>query len=65
MDFIYRINPFQLLYLHHELNLMLNMDYPTMSGWVSDDYQDLKTNKVMSTFSDHNYSVIETNSGMR
>ena len=36
-----------------------------MSGWVSDDYQDLKTNKVMSTFSDHNYSVIETNSGMR
>ena len=48
-----------------ELNLILNMDYPIRSGWVSDAYQDLKTNKVMSTFSDQNYSVIETNSGMR
>ena len=48
-----------------ELNLILNMDYPTKSGWASDDYQDLKTNKVMSTFSDQNYSVIETNSAMR
>ena len=48
-----------------ELNLILNMDYPISSGWVSDAYQDLKTNKVMSTFSDQNYSVIETNSAMR
>ena len=48
-----------------ELNLILNMDYPISSGWVSDVYQDLKTNKVMSTFSDQNYSVIETNSAMR
>ena len=48
-----------------ELNLILNMDYPIRSGWVSDAYQDLKTNKVMSTFSDQNYSVIETNSAMR
>ena len=49
----------------NELNLILNMDYPISSGWVSDAYQDLKTNKVMSTFSDQNYSVIETNSAMR
>ena len=49
----------------NELNLILNMDYPIRSGWVSDAYQDLKTNKVMSTFSDQNYSVIETNSAMR
>ena len=48
-----------------ELNLILNMDYPIRSGWVSDAYQDLKTNKAMSTFSDQNYSVIETNSAMR
>ena len=48
-----------------ELNLILNMDYPISSGWVSAAYQDLKTNKVMSTFSDQNYSVIETNSAMR
>jgi hypothetical protein len=47
------------------LNLILNMDYKIRSGWVSNSYLDLKTNKVMSTFSDHNYSVIETNSGMR
>ena len=50
---------------NNELNLILNMDYPTIRGWASDDYQDLKTNKVMSTFSDQNYSVIETNSAMR
>ena len=49
----------------NELNLILNMDYPISSGWVSDAYQDLKTNKVMSTFSDQNYSIIETNSAMR
>jgi hypothetical protein len=48
-----------------ELNSILNMYYPLRSGWASDSYQDLKTNKVMSTFSDQNYSVIETNSGMR
>ena len=49
----------------NELNSILNMDYPIKKGWVSDAYQDLKTNKVMSTFSDQNYSVIETNSAMR
>jgi len=49
----------------HELNLILNMDYPVGNVWVSDVYQELKTNKVMSVFSDQNYSVIETNSMMR
>jgi len=49
----------------HELNSILNMDYPMKKGWVSDSYQALKNNKVMSVFSDQNYSVIETNSAMR
>ena len=48
-----------------ELNLILNMDYPINRGWVSDSYQSLKNNKVMSVFSDQNYSIIETNSMMR
>ena len=48
-----------------ELNLILNMDYPMKKGWVSDSYQALKNNKVMSVFSDQNYSIIETNSMMR
>ena len=48
-----------------ELNLILNMDYPIDRGWVSDSYQSLKNNKVMSVFSDQNYSIIETNSMMR
>ena len=49
----------------HELNSILNMDYPMKKGWVSDSYQALKNNKVMSVFSDQNYSIIETNSMMR
>ena len=49
----------------HELNSILNMDYPMKKGWVSDSYQALKNNKVMSVFSDQNYSIIETNSAMR
>ena len=49
----------------HELNSILNMDYPIKKGWVSDSYQALKNNKVMSVFSDQNYSIIETNSMMR
>ena len=48
-----------------ELNLILNMDYPIKRGWVSDSYQALKNNKVMSVFSDQNYSIVETNSMMR
>jgi len=48
-----------------ELNLILNMDYPKKRGWVSDNYQPLYDNEVMSIFSDQNYSVIETNSMMR
>ena len=49
----------------HELNSILNMDYPMKKGWVSDSYQALKNNKVMSVFSDQDYSIIETNSMMR
>jgi hypothetical protein len=41
------------------------MDYPIKKGWVSDSYLALKNNKVMSVFSDQNYSIIETNSMMR
>jgi hypothetical protein len=48
-----------------ELNVILNMDYPKKRGWVSDNYQRLYDNEVMSIFSDQNYSVIETNSMMR
>ena len=48
-----------------ELNLILNMDYPIKKGWVSDSYQAMKNNKVMSIFSEQNYSIIETNSMMR
>jgi len=48
-----------------ELNSILNMDYPIKKGWVSDSYLALKNNKVMSVFSDQNYSIIETNSMMR
>ena len=48
-----------------ELNSILNMDYPIKKGWVSGNYEALKNNKVMSIFSDQNYSIIETNSMMR
>ena len=48
-----------------ELNVILNMDYPKERGWVSDNYQPIIDNQVMSIFSDQNYSVIETNSMMR
>jgi hypothetical protein len=48
-----------------ELNLILNMEYPKKRGWVSDNYEPLYNNKVMSIFSDQNYSIIETNSMMR
>ena len=48
-----------------ELNVILNMDYPKKRGWISDNYQLLYDNEVMSIFSDQNYSVIETNSMMR
>jgi len=47
-----------------ELNVILNMDKPKRV-WVSDNYQQLNDNKVMSIFSDQNYSIIETNSMMR
>tara|TARA_B100001750_G_scaffold59039_1_gene46785 strand:+ start:360 stop:1784 length:1425 start_codon:yes stop_codon:yes gene_type:complete len=49
-----------------ELLTILNMDYPEVKrGWVSDSYESLKNNKVMSIFSNQNYSVIETNSMLR
>ena len=49
----------------NELNTILSMDYPTSNWWESHVYQKLKTNKVMSIFSDQNYSIIETNSALR
>jgi hypothetical protein len=48
-----------------ELNSILNMNYPVKRAWVSDSYQALDNNKVMSVFSDQNYSIIETNSMIR
>ena len=48
-----------------ELNSILNMNYPIERGWVSDHYQALKNNKVMSVFSNQDYSIIETNSMVR
>ena len=48
-----------------ELNVILNMEYPKKLGWVSEDYESLNNNKVMSIFSNQDYSVIETNSMMR
>ena len=48
-----------------ELNVILNMEYPKKLGWVSEDYESLNNNKVMSIFSNQNYSIIETNSMMR
>ncbi len=50
---------------NNELNLILNMDYPGKMGWVSDSYESINNNKVMSVFSDQNYLIIETNSMMR
>jgi len=48
-----------------ELNVIFNMEYPKKLGWMSDDYESLNNNKVMSIFSNQNYSIIETNSMMR
>ena len=48
-----------------ELNVILNMEYPKKLRWMSEDYESLNNNKVMSIFSNQNYSVIETNSMMR
>lgn len=48
-----------------ELNSILNMNYPVKQAWESDSYRQLHNNKVMSIFSDQNYSIIETNSMMR
>ena len=49
----------------HELNSILNMEYPESYGWVSDNYQKMNDNKVMQIFSENNYRIIETNSMMR
>ena len=48
-----------------ELNVILNMEYPKKLRWMSEDYESLNNNKVMSIFSNQNYSIIETNSMMR
>ena len=48
-----------------ELNVILNMEYPKKLGWMYEDYESLNNNKVMSIFSNQDYSVIETNSMMR
>ena len=48
-----------------ELNVILNMEYPKKLRWMSEDYESLNNNKVMSIFSNQDYSVIETNSMMR
>jgi len=48
-----------------ELNVIFNMEYPKKLGWMSEDYESLNNNKVMSIFSNQNYSIIETNSMMR
>ena len=44
-----------------ELNVILNMEYPKKLRWMSEDYESLNNNKVMSIFSNQDYSVIETN----
>jgi hypothetical protein len=41
------------------------MEYPKEHRWMSEDYESLNNNKVMSIFSNQNYSIIETNSMMR
>ena len=48
-----------------ELNSILNMEYPKSSAWVSENYQKINNNKVMLTFSENDYTIIETNSMMR
>jgi len=48
-----------------ELNVILNMEYPKKIRWMSEDYESLNNNKVMSIFSNQDYSIIETNSMMR
>ena len=48
-----------------ELNVILNMEYPKEHRWMYEDYESLNNNKVMSIFSNQDYSVIETNSMMR
>lgn len=49
----------------HELNTILNMEYTENLGWVSENYQTMNNNIVMSTFSESGYTIIETNSMMR
>ena len=48
-----------------ELNVILNMEYPKELRWMYEDYESLNNNKVMSIFSNQDYSIIETNSMMR
>lgn len=48
-----------------ELDYILNMEYPESFGWVSENYQKMNNNKVMSKFSEQGYKIIETNSMMR
>lgn len=55
-----------------ELASILNMDYQQLSernavmrGLISDSFEPLNNNKVMSIFSNQNYSIIETNSMLR
>ena len=49
----------------NELSSILNMEYVKSSGWVSENYQKMNNNKVMSIFSENGYEIIETNSMMR
>ena len=49
----------------HELNAILNMKYPEKFGWVSENYESMNNNVVMSIFSENDYTIIETNSMMR
>ena len=49
----------------HELNAILNMKYPEKFDWVSENYESMNNNVVMSIFSEHDYTIIETNSMMR
>ena len=49
----------------HELNSILNMEYPKSFGWVSENYKTMNNNSVMTIFSQQGYTIIETNSMMR
>jgi len=49
----------------YELNSILNMKYSDSFVWESAHYEKMNNNKVMSTFSENGYTIIETNSMMR